>query len=259
MTQQPNDQPPPEVRLNSIPPAYDYAQGCDPRWRVKTITSNGACLGLSAFWIIQNATGKKFLPWLDPPKAASSRGSNKPILWEDPALVDIQNVMQQQTDTAKGYENPQFTKTYTVNKVDAYSTIIARASQVAKDRAGRLKTDAPPVKFLSKTIDPTAANEFVASATIAQEIIQKNCYILLGFFGQFLCGSNQNFQNFRAPSGGHAIAIWVDGPRITLFDPNYGEYLFQDTTSFVGAFEYLFDQQYLVLCSSAFLQRLYLA
>jgi hypothetical protein len=54
------------------------------------------------------------------------------------------------------------------------------------------------------------------------------------------------------------VAVWVDLPRVTFFDPNYGEHLFTDTASFVDAFEYLFDEQYMVACTSAFFQRLYM-
>jgi hypothetical protein len=257
MTQTPNNQPPPEVPLgkNKISPAYDYSQGRDQRWAVKAITSNGACLGLSVFWIVQNANGKKFLPWLDPPRTASSRSTNKPILWEDPTLVEVQNVMKQQGETAAGFEDPEYLKRYKLSKVDAYSTIVARAGQAIKERAARLKTDGPPVQFLSKSLDSKLTNEFVKPAIIANEIIQKNCYGLLGFFGEFFSAAGQSF---RVPRGGHAVAVWVDLPRVTFFDPNYGEYLFPDTASFVDAFEYLFDQQYMVACTSAFLQRFYM-
>jgi hypothetical protein len=44
---------------------FGYLQGTDQRWQRFQTTEEGACMGLSVWWIITRVWGNNFLPWLN--------------------------------------------------------------------------------------------------------------------------------------------------------------------------------------------------
>jgi hypothetical protein len=175
---------------------FDYAQGNDNRWKIKLISSKGACQGLSIFWVIKTANGVNFCTWLGPPKAAASWGSDPPKMGKE--MDEVIRVMQQQD---KIFKLPNGSR--------------ALNMKWAKDRIAEAERGGG-----STTLKAQGELVLLQGATakqIAGEVTKEDGYVFFGFSGSF---------------GGHAVAAWVGTPVVHFFDPNYGEYSFQDVQSF---------------------------
>jgi hypothetical protein len=74
---------------------FIYQMGLDGRWKASdegdggrvlgTVTTNGACLGISLWWIIKRSRGDDFWTWFGPPRSAAPTGpedgkAGEPIL-----------------------------------------------------------------------------------------------------------------------------------------------------------------------------------
>ena len=181
---------------------FDYQQGKDQRWKIKKITSAGACFGLSIFWIIKKANGVDYLTWLGPPKSASSQG-------RDPAkfgaeLDAVVRVMQQQ---------------------DKILTLLqgnhAKLCNWARDRIATLDSGGGSTKLQAK--GELVLFQKAAPSQISNEVITTDGYSLIVFSGPI--GAN-------GADGAHAVAAHVQLSTVVFFDPNLGEYHFTDLSLF---------------------------
>jgi hypothetical protein len=187
---------------------FDYSQGRDQRWNIRKITSEGACQGLSIFWIIKKANGIDYLTWLGPPKSASSQG-------HDPAkfgaeLDAVVRVMEQQD---KIFKVLQGSRELNMNW--------------AKDRIAQAERGGGSTKL--KASGKLVLFQKAAPSQISNEVIATDGYAFIGFYGQI--GTN-------GANGGHAVAAYVRQSTVDFFDPNLGEYHFNDLTSFHTWFAY---------------------
>jgi hypothetical protein len=280
MTQTPSKTMPQPIALGTQLPAYDYKQELDWRWDVNNSTRRGACLGLSIGWIALSAQGQKFLDFLEPPKESSSRGR----YWKDEAasknvfdnsfLQDVIGPMKAQGVLVNSYETqvvhvpreqlPEAKNLAYLNIIDSARTNIVKWKNVQLNPEGKVVNLLPKnTTFgIKPTFSPTSGVDVLA---IIGEIVSKECdYILLGFNGTFRSASNssknkRNAMTVFASRAGHAIAVRLDYPKVILFDPNYGEYLFTSSGAFGKALTDLFENKYAVECDSAYLQCLSLS
>jgi hypothetical protein len=186
---------------------FDYHQGKDQRWNIRKITSEGACQGLSIFWIIKKANGVDYLTWLGPPKSASLQGSDPAKFGAE--LDAVVRVMEQQD------------KIFAMLKGSRELNMNWARDRIAQiDHGGSTKLQANGKLVLFQKAAPSQ---------ISSEVITTDGYAFIGFFGQI--GAN-------GANGGHAVAAYVRLSTVDFFDPNFGEYHFKDLSSFHTWFAY---------------------
>ncbi|WP_421995708.1 YopT-type cysteine protease domain-containing protein [Roseococcus sp.] len=203
-----------------IPPSqvFDYRQSYDARWKIKKISSNGACQGLSIFWVIKSANGDDFATWLGPPSNASTtHGQPGPKMGKE--MDDIIRVMVQQQ---KIFDLPQKSRSLNMNW--------------ARDRIAKLDGlgDGSGSTKLRATGNLTLL-QGASAKQIASEVTSTDGFV---FFGFSMTATDQQ------PGWGHAVAAQVTTPTVNFFDPNYGQYHFEDLSDFHVWFEHTLMPQY---------------
>ncbi|MFN8491634.1 MAG: YopT-type cysteine protease domain-containing protein [Caldilineaceae bacterium] len=182
----------------------DYKQVNDFRW--KQISPNGVCIALSIYWVIKNAKGENYLQWLDPPSAASSKGRAYQPGQESET---VKKTNQQIAVLMKKQE--QHNKAISDQCISADISFMEWAEMKIVKHQGYGNTDL--------TLDGDMVTlEQKTWYEIAREVTTKDGYVL--FSWRFTSG------------GGHVCAAHITAPTIVFFDPNYGEYKFQDRYSF---------------------------
>lgn len=199
--------PPPVTPPNQV---FDYQQKNDNRWQIKKITSEGACQGLSIFWVINRANHVDYLTWLGPPKAASSKGKDPANFGKE--LEDVIRVMEQQ-DKLLRLNNPNFR---------------SMNMHWARDRIAAVEGGGGTTQL--KPNQDLALMQGATPMQIAAEVTRIDGLV---FFGVLKIGW-----------GGHALAAAVQQPAIAFFDPNYGEYTFVDLQSFHTWFDQVLCNNY---------------
>jgi len=192
---------------------FDYRQGEDLRWKIKKITSAGACQGLSIFWVIKKANGVDFLTWLGPPKSASSHGKDSPKMGKE--MDDVVRVMQQQD---KIFALPHGSR--------------ALNMKWARDRIAQAERGGGSTKL--QVQGNLSLLQGATPQQIAANVTSLNGLVFFGFHGNIGDGGS---------AGGHAVAAYVQTPTVDFFDPNLGEYHFRNRQSFHTWFETTLMQQ----------------
>jgi hypothetical protein len=188
---------------------FDYKQASDNRWGIKKISSSGACQGLSIFWVIKKANNIDYITWLGPPPAASSQGHNPPNMGSE--MDAVIRVMEQQD---KIFKLPQGNRSLNM--------------KWAKERISQFDTSGGG----STSLHPQGNLVLLQGASpkqIASEVTSVDGFAFIGFS---VTGTAQ------VKGWGHAVAARVQGQAVDFFDPNYGEYHFQDLGSFHTWFEH---------------------
>lgn len=187
---------------------WDYRQGKDYRWANQIVTNNGACQGLSIYWVINTANKIPYLEWLGPPQVASLKGGiNPPKRGEE--MDGVIRVMKQQAKVFK-LPNPD-------GKINMRAINMKWATdRIAKCERGGGSTN------LTADGDLVVLNN-APCLNVGKEVASKSGYV---FFGFYLNGW-----------GGHACAAYIhsDGD-INFFDPNFGEYYIKGVSLFTTWF-----------------------
>ena len=199
---------------------YRYEQGRDLRWTASgpedqraantaagahalqtgkaaalpTITANGACQGISAWWIIKRSLGDDFWNWFGASKAAAPTGGKMAKAGEPASSV--KDVMNKQALLGK---IPSFSRKLNTEAVVNY--ILANTKP-------HLAQKRPLVVLQNQTF-----------GTLAREISAVPGYVFIGFS--------------HVGWGGHAIAAHVlQNGAIEFMDPNCGEFDVPDANTF---------------------------
>jgi len=160
-----------------------------------TVTSDGACHGISMWWLIKRSLGDNFWDWFGPP-AAAAPGSQASNGKAGEPVECIKEVMHLQ----KAFlANPG--KNRAANHMAAVNYILKRATpHLVRRRNLVLRRNA-------------------TFATLAAEITVAKGYVLAGYW-------RQNW-------GGHAVAAHIlNDASVEFMDPNIGEIEFADFRSF---------------------------
>jgi hypothetical protein len=203
---QPNPNPAPKI--NDPTRTFDYVQSKDNRWDIKKITSQGACFGLSIYWVIKGANGVDYLGWLGPPQAACSKGNKSPKMGAE--MDGVVRVMQQQDKLLKICSGNE-------------SMLMHWArDRIAKSEKGGGSTSLVAQEALTLLQGATPKQ-------IASEVDRLDGWSLICFWMK---------ATGTAKGWGHAVAARVAGGAIDFFDPNLGEYHFTDKGDFEHWFEH---------------------
>jgi hypothetical protein len=200
---------------------YPYVQAADPRWSssgaavtvpntaqgadqlakglvpmLPTLTSSGACQGISMWWLIKRSLGEDFWDWFGPPKCAASQSLIDNGKAGEPVRL-IKEIMANQAGLGR---LPQMSRA--ANHSAAINYILSKTKGHLTNKRGLVLRDNATWK------------------TLAYEIVVANGYCFIGFS--------------RLGWGGHAIAAHIcnDGS-IEFFDPNHGEFEAPSVTTFV--------------------------
>ncbi|MBS0639502.1 MAG: YopT-type cysteine protease domain-containing protein [Acetobacteraceae bacterium] len=202
---------------------FSYNQGADPRWTASdtivsaantvadanalslgtspikwapTLTSEGACQGISIWWLIKRAMNDDFWTWFGPPKCAAP-SSTKAYGAAGAPVAAVKTVMQGQMRIA-------------LQGGDRATNHRAAINYILSNTTGHLTNKRGLVLRQNATWK-----------TMAYEIMVAKGYCFIGFS--------------RKGWGGHAIAAHImnDGA-VEFMDPNLGEYDVADLSTFVN-------------------------
>jgi hypothetical protein len=183
---------------------FQYQMGFDGRWKASqtigsdvlgTVTSNGACMGISLWWIIKRSLGDDFWKWFGPPKSASRDTSAENGNAGEP-MDFIKEVMNAQGHLLGPEPDGNFNATvsdiYKMN-LDAATNYIAAKNDKLRKNEGVVDLGKP-----------------IPWGRLAEAATLKPGFALINFW--------------KVRWGGHAVAAHIlhDG-RIEWMDPNIGE------------------------------------
>ena len=196
-----------------MPLVHKYKQSRDYRWKAgetlpgdtkpaPTSTSDGACYGISVFWIRENAAGRDFFQWLGASQVAILAAPPDSTNWQDhsskagPMVAHVKEAMQQQSMAIKDLDN--------------------HMGDLAKgELAIRLVTEASPLKAIKdedgllKSFLPKDPGKWVG------ELKAEPGFKFISFSG---------YSGLVKEDMNHAITVLVDPAGCKLFDPNIGEF-----------------------------------
>jgi hypothetical protein len=160
-----------------------------------TVTSNGACLGISLWWLLKRSLGDDFWTWFGPPRSAAPTGEENGKSGEP---VDfIKEVMNAQELLVGGRPDGLFAaKVSDIRKMNvdgAINYILAKANDSLRKEEDTMNLGAP-----------------VSWGNLAEVATLKPGFALINFYKELW--------------GGHAVAahIFLNG-KIEWMDPNIGE------------------------------------
>jgi hypothetical protein len=160
--------------------------------KLPTATSEGACRGISIWWLIKRSLGDDFWPWFGPPISAAPTSPNKNGAAGEPVRV-IKEVMQQQAKSIG--INSSFMTTDQLRTMNLRNAM----NYILKHTEGHLITQ-------RGLIEKTA----IKWELVENEVKASPGYSYIGF----------NVDGW----GGHAVAVHVaENGDIEFMDPNLGE------------------------------------
>jgi hypothetical protein len=180
--------------INTVESANKLATGVIKN--APTVTSAGACQGISMWWLIKTALGEDFWDWFGPPaKAAPTSTRANGVAGEPVKFIKEIMMVQSALSGLQGFKREN-------NHSAAINYILAKTKGHLTNKRGMVVRNGETWR------------------TFATEITVAKGYCFIGFS--------------RAGWGGHAVAAHIcnDG-KVDFLDPNHGEFETDNASQFI--------------------------